>query len=150
MKKHTEKREKEKKFLKIPSYPGGNEGFKNYIKENLHYPESALQHLIEGTVYLEYSVDNIGMVADEIVIHGIGHGCDEEALRLVRSLKYNPVKNKGVRMKVKMKTRIRFELPDELKPKSSVNFNYTPVVPKDVTNPDSPAGTTYSYTITLE
>ena len=148
MKNKGEKRHKEKKFLEIPSYPGGKKAFIKFIEENLKYPEEALEHLVEGTVYLEYTVDNIGTVADEVITHGIGYGCDEEALRLVRLLRYDPKRNKGIRMKTTMKTRIRFDLPAHLKPQVAININYSN--PEENKNPptDKP-GDQYGYTITF-
>jgi TonB family protein len=153
MKHPKDKPHKEKKFLKLPSYPGGNKEFIRFIVENLRYPEEALKNLVEGTVYLEYTVDNIGRVADEVVMHGIGHGCDEEALRLVRMLKYDPVKNRGVKMKAKIKTRICFELPESIKPVPSIQVTYVsaPSVKKE--KPEQtplPSKPSIGYTITIK
>jgi TonB family protein len=151
MKHNQDKPHKNKRFLKIPSYPGGKEAFRTFIEENLQYPEEALKNLIEGTVYLQYTVDNIGTVADEIIIHGIGYGCDEEAMRLVRMLKYDPERNKGMRVKTQMKTRIRFELPAHLKPQPTVNFAYTPTATDKKKGEDQKPSPpeTYGYTINL-
>jgi len=153
MKHSNEKPHKDKKFLKMPTYPGGNQAFIRFISDNIRYPELALKNLVEGTVYLEYTVDNIGLVADEMVVHGIGSGCDEEALRLVRMLKYDPVKNRGVRMKAKMKTRIRFELPQSIKPAPVINITYvTSLAPQKEKpeQPSQPSRPTIGYTITLK
>jgi TonB family protein len=153
MKHSKDKPHKDKKFLKLPSYPGGNQEFIRFIAENLKYPEQALKNLVEGTVYLEYTVDNIGTVAEEVVKHGIGYGCDEEALRLVRMLKYDPEKNRGVRMKTKMKTRIRFELPASVKPQPTLNVTYvsTPTIKKvKPEQPSQPSKPSIGYTITIK
>jgi TonB family protein len=153
MKHSNDKPHKDKKFLKMPTLPGGNQAFIKFVAENLKYPELALKNLVEGTVYLEYTVDNIGIVADEVVIHGIGSGCDEEALRLVRMLKYNPAMNRGVKMKVKMKTRIRFELPANVKPAPAINFTYVtkPAAKKEKPEqPSQPSRPSIGYTITLK
>ena len=153
MKHPNDKPHKDKKFLKLPSYPGGNREFIRFVAENIRYPDQALKDGVEGTVYLEYTVDNVGTVANEVVIHGIGYGCDEEALRLVRLLKYDPVKNRGVRMKSKMKTRIRFELPESVKPKPSINVTYvTALAEKKIKpeQPSKPSRPSYNYTITLK
>lgn len=153
MKHSNDKPHKERKFLKLPSYPGGNKAFIRFISDNLVYPVQALNDRIEGTVYLEYTVDNVGKVGDEFVAHGIGHGCDEEALRLIRMLQYEPVKNRGVRMKAKMKTRIRFELPLSVVPAPEVNITYTttPSVNKKKPEPESrPSKPVIGYTITIK
>lgn len=148
MKKQNGKPHKEKRFLTLPSYPGGKKAFIRFIEEHLVYPEQALENRIEGTVYIDYTVDNIGNVGDETIIHGIGYGCDEEALRLVRLLKYDPKKNRGVRMKTKMKTRIRFELPANLKPAPAISYNYTTSSAK--TEERETPVPSYSYSIIIE
>jgi TonB family protein len=147
MKKQNDKPHKEKRFLTLPSYPGGKKAFIKFIEDSMVYPVQALENRIEGTVYIDYTVDNIGNVSDEIIVHGIGYGCDEEALRLVRMLRYDPKKNRGVRMKTKMKTRIRFELPLHLKPSPSVNYNYT--TNKEVQSDKNTPTPSYSYSILI-
>lgn len=151
MKHQKEKPQKSKRHLKIPTYPGGKTAFVQFIMDNLSYPEEALKNKVEGTVYLQYTVDNIGTVGDIEIIHGIGSGCDEEAIRLVKMLKYDPERNKGIRMKTRMKTRIRFELPAHLKPVPSVQLNYTTTSPAPSTDASSPSGpkesTGYGYSI---
>jgi TonB family protein len=150
MKKSNEKPHKEKKFLVLPTYPGGKQAFVAYITENLRYPEEAIENSVEGTVYLSYSVDDTGLVCDETIIHGIGYGCDEEALRLIRSLKYDPVRNRGIRVKSKMKTRIRFDLPGKLKNNSDLQLNYTSAARPENEKPEQAPRISYNYTIKLE
>lgn len=111
MKDKTDKPHKPHKFLKTPSFPGGQKSFKEFVDENLKYPEEAIKNNIQGTVYLKYMVDNTGRIENIVVTKGIGYGCDEEAVRLVKLISYPPVKNRGVRLKVMMKTRIAFTLP---------------------------------------
>ncbi len=150
MKRADDHSHKERKFLKLPSYPGGKQAFIKFVEENLVYPEPALKNRVEGTVYVEYTVDNIGTVADERVIHGIGYGCDEEAVRIIRMLKYHPKKNRGVRMKTLMKSRIRFELPAQVKQEPTVQVTYMqqatskPAEPVVGKQPES-----YTYTIRI-
>ena len=150
MKQSNDKPHKKKKFLLLPSYPGGKQAFLKFITENLQYPAQAIENSIEGTVYLEYFVDNVGTVSDETIIHGIGYGCDEEALRLVRLLVYDPVRNRGVRMKAKMKTRIRFELPGKSQAASGFTLSYTTVAPATDPKPEQPVQPSYNYTIRLD
>mgnify|MGYP003809513127 CR=1 FL=1 len=106
------KNKKDKNFIKIPKYPGGVSEFRNFIKENLKYPKEALKNKIEGAVYVEYEVTDNGEIINPHVYKGIGYGCDEEAIRLVKLLKYEKVSNLGIRVKAKMKTKIIFKLPN--------------------------------------
>ena len=154
MKHQKDKSQKSSRHLKIPTYPGGKNAFVQFIMDNLSYPEEALKNHIEGTVHLQYTVDNIGTVGDIEIIHGIGFGCDEEAIRLVNLLCYDPERNKGIRMKTRMKTRIRFELPAHLKPAPSVQLNYSTTSTPPSTSPKSPSSpkesTGYGYSIQFD
>ena len=76
-----------------PDFPGGMEAFFQYIRKNQKYPEEAKQDKVEGKVFVSFVIDSTGRVRKESVkvIKGIGHGCDEEAIRLIKnSPKWNP------------------------------------------------------------
>lgn len=113
--------QKEKKFLELPQYPGGKKAFQDFIKKNLRYPKEALENNIEGTVHVKYRVNGMGKVVNSEVTHGLGYGCDEEALRLVNMLKYGKAKNRGLRITASMRTRINFNLPK----KKGIQYEYT-------------------------
>ncbi|MEM6322004.1 MAG: energy transducer TonB, partial [Bacteroidota bacterium] len=88
------KERKDHQFIKKPYYEGGISAMRMFIKKHLVYPEIAKKRQIEGTVYLRYTINQKGEVIDSKVIRGIGHGCDEEATRLVRLLKFKVPKNR--------------------------------------------------------
>lgn len=74
-------------------FPGGMVAFYKYIRKNLEYPPEAKSSKIKGKVFVSFVVDSTGFVRKETVkaIQGIGYGCDEEAVRLVKeSPKWNP------------------------------------------------------------
>ena len=102
---------KDKKFVKKAEYPGGSEALKKFVKKNLRYPQEALLHRVEGKVFLKYEVNDKGKVHSAVVLNGIGYGCDEEAKRIVKLLKYPSQINKGVRINTKFKIAIHFNLP---------------------------------------
>ena len=149
MKSNDSRNPKKKDFLKIPTYPGGKVEYLKFINENIVYPEQALANRIEGDVYVVYNVDNIGKIVDVEVIKGIGHGCDEEAIRVIRMLVYEPARNRGVRMKVEMRTRIHFKLPmpNQQANQSGMQLNYTTVTTENTNSPEPKPQTVYNYTI---
>jgi TonB family protein len=100
-----------KHFLNLPKYIGGSEAFRKFIAENLRYPEAAIEAKIEGSVIVEYDISDDGSVYNPHVIKGLGHGCDEEAIRVIGLLSYEKVKNRGVRLRTTTKTTIHFKLP---------------------------------------
>jgi TonB family protein len=138
-------------FIRKPEYPGGRPALQQFLKTNLRYPKSAVEHRIEGKVYLTFRVDHQGEVRDIQVLKGIGHGCDEEAVRLAGLLKYSPQKNRGSRVSVQHKMNINFKLPAKtvrkVKRKAAspgartIRYSYKPTEKKE-----GPAQVTYSYT----
>ncbi len=151
MKQNDSKNPRKKSFLRIPVFPGGKEAYQQFIKENIVYPESALTNKVEGYVYLVYTVNNIGEIVDVEVTKGIGSGCDEEAIRIIRMLKYDPARNRGVKMKVEMKTRINFKLSEELlnKDQSEIQINYSTTTSEKPNSPEPKSQAVYNYTINL-
>lgn len=106
----SEDHKKKRKFLHLPQYPGGASAFKAFVTENLQYPQEAQNKKIEGSVVVGYDISDEGAVINPKVLKGIGHGCDEEAVRVVSMLRYEKVKNRGVRVKVSTKTTINFKI----------------------------------------
>ena len=137
---------KKRKFLNLPTYPGGRDAFNKFIGENLVYPTGALQNHIEGTVFLSYVVNNRGEVIEAKVLKGIGWGCDEEAVRLIRLLHYSKVNNRGMRLRSEIKTGIRFGLPAKT---TGVHYSYILTSSPDKNVSDKEQVPSYNYTITL-
>lgn len=135
---------KEKKFIKLPKYPGGKQAFQEFIHKNLRYPKEALKHKIEGTVYVKYKVDGLGKVIDVAITKGLGYGCDEEAERVVRLLRFEKAKNRGLRVVATMRTRINFKLPDV-----KIQYQYKTKEKSEKKSGDTKnTKETYGYTIT--
>jgi TonB family protein len=152
MKQFDPKNQKKKAFLRMPTFPGGKEAYQQFIRENIVYPEQALSNKVEGSVYLAYTVNNIGEVVDVEVAKGIGSGCDEEAIRVIRLMKYEPARNRGVKMKVELKTKINFKLPEELVStikNAEIQLNYSSTTHGKSTSPEVKPKAAYNYTINL-
>jgi len=87
-----------------------------HIKSQLKYPEEALKLKIHGQVIVEFIIDSTGAVTRPSIKNGIGAGCDEEALRVVSSMPaWNPGKQGGKAVPVRMRVPIYFQLPKEEK-----------------------------------
>jgi len=111
---------KAKKFINKAQYPGGRIALIEFIKENLVYPQAALNKRIEGKVLIKYEVNEKGIVHSIKIVNGLGYGCDEEAMRLVQLLRYPEVKNRGLKVNTKFKISIQFKLPSS----NSIKINY--------------------------
>ena len=80
------------------------------IQRQIRYPEIAKRAGIEGRVIVQFVVDEYGTVERTEVVRGIGGGCDEEAIRVVRQARFKPGKQRGERVKVKMSIPVTFKL----------------------------------------
>jgi len=94
-----------------PEPDGGFKTFYEYVGKNLNYPAQATRMGIEGKVFVQFIVEKDGALTDIEVIKGIGAGCDEEAVRVLKnSPNWNPGKQRGVPVRVKMIFPIVFKL----------------------------------------
>lgn len=104
-----------------PEPEGGIQAFYKYVSENLKYPAAARQKGVEGKVFVQFVVDTDGSLTEVKAIKGIGSGCDEEAVRVLReSPAWNPGKQRGQLVKVRMVMPITFKL-NEGNPKAEAD-----------------------------
>lgn len=77
-------------------FPTGIPGLMQYIAHSLRYPAKARTAGIEGNVLVQFIVGPTGAVRSANVKKGIGGGCDEEAVRVVRQMpRWIPGKQNG-------------------------------------------------------
>ena len=66
---------------------------------------------INGRVFVTFVVETDGRVTDIKVLRGIGGGCDEEAVRVVKNMpKWDPGKQRGKPVRVQFNLPIKFTL----------------------------------------
>lgn len=80
----------------MPQFPGGDAALMRYIATHMQYPSMAKEHGIQGKVILQFVVKKDGCVGEVKVVRSLSPDCDNEAMRLVRSLpKFSPGKQDG-------------------------------------------------------
>lgn len=95
----------------MPSFPGGDEGMLKYFKDNVHYPAGAHASGTSGKVIISLIIERDGTLSHFKVVRGIGNGCDEEALRVLRNMpKWVSGKTHGKEVRVQMNLPVKFEL----------------------------------------
>ncbi|OEK05479.1 energy transducer TonB [Roseivirga misakiensis] len=106
--------EAEKIFLFVEedaSFPGGFGEWNKFLKKNLKYPKMAKRMNIDGSVHLSFIVGKDGSIYDVQVTRSIGGGCDEEAMRVLKSSpKWKPGKQRGQPVIQRMNLRVVFKL----------------------------------------
>ncbi|MDO9255787.1 MAG: energy transducer TonB [Bacteroidales bacterium] len=70
----------------MPFFLGGNEALVRYIRNNIRYPLNAQESGIQGIVYTSFVVETDGSLSAIRILKGIGGGCDEEAIRLIKAM----------------------------------------------------------------
>jgi periplasmic protein TonB len=94
-----------------PMFPNGEAALLKYLSENIKYPALARENGIEGKVILSFIISKIGSIEDIKVLRGIGAGCDEEAIKVIKKMPiWLPGKIKGKPVKVKFTLPIWYHL----------------------------------------
>lgn len=157
-----QKERKEKSFIRRPTYPGGPKAMQEFLRQNLRYPAEALKKGVEGTVSIRYEIDYKGNVTDVEVLTSVGHGCDEEAIRLAKLLKFDVPPTRKLKVTFHNTLKVHFRIqknavvaepaPVVTAPSPQVIYNYvaTPPEPaKEEPAKNNSSGGGYTFTIKI-
>ena len=90
-----------KSVEQMPSFPGGEAALLKYVNTHIKYPAIAQEQEISGVVVLRFVVKEDGSVGEVIVQKSLEKHCDEEAVRVVKSLpRFIPGKQQGKAVRV--------------------------------------------------
>jgi TonB family protein len=103
---------------RMPTFPGGEEALMNFLRKNIRYPKYAVEQGISGKVFVRFVVEPDGTVSNIEILRGIGGGCDEEAVRVVKMMP-NWIPGEAFGGKV----RVTYTLP--------INFSLSLPLPQD-------------------
>ena len=94
-----------------PKFDGGEAAFSDFLVEHVHYPKIAKRNNVQGKVFVSFVIERDGRVVDVRLIRGIGSGCDEEAMRAVKSSpNWTPGYQFGMPVRVQYNVPIGFAL----------------------------------------
>lgn len=105
-----------------PIFANKGENLATFIAANLKYPELAIRQNVTGVVKLNFVVETNGKISNMIITNSVGAGCNEEAIRILRSLKWMP----GILNEKAVRTRASLSISFSLDPANNGLFN--PVV----------------------
>ena len=130
----------------MPEFPGGEKALMDYVSNNVKYPQEAKDKNIAGRVFIGFVVEKDGSINEVKVLRGIGGGCDEEAVRVIKSMpKWKPGIQKGKPVRVSFQMPFVFKLDESAASKSGlVNNTY---MGKETGTKD---GVTYTMKMTME
>jgi TonB family protein len=93
---------------------GGRRAYNKYLDANVQYPEEAKAQNVKGRVTLQFTVHTDGSLDEFNILKGLGYGCDEEVIRLVKEgPKWNPTTEDNVPVESEVRVRVKFPPPDK-------------------------------------
>ncbi len=110
-----EEAEEQEIFFIVEDMPdfqgGGQDAFRQWIAENLRYPQIAAENGIQGRVFVQFVVNTDGQVSDATVVRGVDPSLDREAVRVVMaSPPWTPGRQRGEAVRVAFTFPINFVL----------------------------------------
>ncbi len=95
----------------MPSFPGGEAELNKFLYKHIEYPIMARESGIQGRVFVTFVVEVDGSITDIKVSRGIGGGCDEEAVRVIKMMpRWTPGKQRGKSVRVQFNLPVKFVL----------------------------------------
>lgn len=98
-------------FAEVQATPvNGLSKFYEQIGRELKYPKQARQMNVEGRVVVQFVVSKTGELTDFTILRSLGAGCDEEAIRVLSKTKWEPGRQRGKPVRVRMAMVVNFRL----------------------------------------
>jgi TonB family protein len=95
----------------LPQFPSGEEELMNFLTNNLSYPIQARDNGIQGKISIKFTIDEIGQISSIEIVKGIGGGCNEETIRVIKLMpKWIPAIRHGKNVKVNYQMNVSFRL----------------------------------------
>jgi protein TonB len=97
-----------------PAHPGGQEALENYVNNNIEYQQPAIDDNTEGTVNVQFVVDENGNVTNAKEIgKELGNRLDQEAVRVISNMpKWTPGKVKGKNVKTRVVLPVTYKIEE--------------------------------------
>jgi TonB family protein len=84
--------------------------FSNFLANNLVYPDAAFKQNVSGTVKLLFVIETNGRPSNIRIINAVGGGCTEEAIRVLKLIKWMPGLREGIAVRTFMPLDITFDI----------------------------------------
>lgn len=93
------------------AFPGGLDALSTFLYSNIEYPKDAREQAVEGRVKVEFIVATDGSVYGAKILKGLGHGCDQEVLRVINKMPdWRPGRKNTLVVATRLVLSINFEL----------------------------------------
>jgi len=105
--------EEEQEVFVVVEQPPVLIGGLNNLQKQVVYPKIAIEAGIEGRVVVGFIITTNGEIIQPSILRGIGGGCDEEAIRVIKLAKFQPGMQRGKAVAVRYSIPISFKLKSD-------------------------------------
>lgn len=112
----------------MPQFEGGEAEMLKFLGTNVKYPKEAVENGVEGLVVVSFVVEKDGSIQETQTVKSLGHGTDEEAIRVVKMMsgQWTPGKQKGETVRVRYTLPLKFTMRDSDKATADAKANRMP------------------------
>lgn len=93
--------------------PNGDNDIVGFFSKNLHHPHPAIRNGLHGRVKLWFVVETNGLISNVQIRRSVGGGCNEEAIRLLHQLRWEPGLIDGKAIRTEMYLVVNFAKPHQ-------------------------------------
>ena len=98
----------------MPKFPGGQQALMRWLSTNIRYPALAIQHNIEGRVFIQFTVNADGSIEDIQIVRSADPLLDREAVRVAHQMpNWIPGKQREQPVRVRLTLPITFQLQQQ-------------------------------------
>jgi TonB family protein len=93
----------------FPEFPAGDLALMAFLKDSLRFPAEAIKNKVEGIVKVTFVINKNGEIIAPAIKQGLGYGCDEEAMRLIKSMpNWKPAMQNGKPVRIQYTIPVKF------------------------------------------
>ncbi|MBD1396985.1 energy transducer TonB [Pontibacter sp. JH31] len=98
----------------MPQFEGGEGEMLKFLGTNIKYPKAAIENGIEGLVVVSFVVEKDGTIQEIQTVKSLGHGTDEEAMRVVKMMsgQWTAGRQSGKAVRVRYTLPLRFAMTE--------------------------------------
>jgi TonB family protein len=134
-----------------PQFPGGEQNFIKFLRDNIRYPKVAHDNNISGRVFISFVVETNGSLSGMKILRDPGTGLGDEAMRVMAlSPKWTPGMQEGKKVRVQYTVPINFSLSFDADKKDIATLYYTMAsikYPQEAMNKNSTGRVFVSFTL---
>lgn len=93
------------------AFPGGEKAMQEFFKDNLLYPQEAMDMAEQGKVYVSFVVETDGSITNVKTERGVSRSLDREAKRLIRAMpNWTPGESGGKKVRTRVMLPVIFSI----------------------------------------